>query len=162
MQSQQQFLQFRLQPDLIAAIELDLVTELLDIPLDRVLPMPHLPPSVMGVYNLRGEMLWIFDFKSLIGLNINKSDHNFQCIKPTIILSSVSADQELVSIGLLVGEIDEIKWYETELIQDPIIDKLPLELSSWVKGCWSKSIGEEILILDGEVIFDRTSIQATR
>ena len=51
----------------MALIEIELVTELVNILVDRVVPMPHLPPAVMGVYNWRGEILWIVDLAMLLG-----------------------------------------------------------------------------------------------
>ena len=49
MSTQQQFLRFQLQPGVMALMEIDLVTELVNIPNDRIVPMPHLPPAVMGI-----------------------------------------------------------------------------------------------------------------
>ena len=72
----QQFLRFQLQPsvpDRVAplswSIEIDRVTELVNLPIDRVVPMPQLPPAVMGVYNWRGEILWIIDLATFLGVN---------------------------------------------------------------------------------------------
>ncbi len=156
----QQFLQFRLQPDLTAAIDLDRVTELVNIPLDRIVPMPHLPPAVMGVYNWRGEILWIVDLGQLVGLNNGRSPRHYRSLQPTIIISNTTAGTT-TSIGLVVAEIAEIEWCETAQIQALTPDCLQQTLSSWLVGYWKSTMtGAELPIFDGQAIFNCTELAA--
>jgi positive phototaxis protein PixI len=167
-QSRQQFLRFRLHPDLTAAIEIVSVaarselrvTELIDISLDRVVPMPHLPAAVLGVYNWRGEILWIVDFGTLLGLNSRQSPQHYRNLKPTIVLSDVSSSGETRSIGLVVAEIEEIEWYETVQLQSLTPNSIHLELATWVKGSWQSAPGEELLLFDSQAIFAGTERHA--
>lgn len=176
--TQQQFLRFRLLPDLTALIEIEAigstkdveierqrhiqVTELVNIQIDRVVPMPHLPSAVMGVYNWRGEILWIVDLAMLLGVTTGR---RYRSLQPTIILASsterrgkaTAEDRQEQTIGLVVDEIAEIEWYEPEQIR-------PLELaapalSTWVRGVWTAT-GENFLVVDGQAIFDRPDFDA--
>jgi positive phototaxis protein PixI len=152
-QIQPQFLRFRLQPDLMAAIDIDRVIELVSIPLDRVVPMPHLPPAVMGVYNWRGEILWIVDFAKLLGLDPMPSAQCYRSLQPTIILSYDRAGEK-IEVGLLVAGIEEIESCASQPIQSPTTSHLHQKISSWLKGYWQLTTGEELLILDEQAIFN--------
>lgn len=156
----QQFLLFRLQPDLTAAIDLDRVTELVNIPLDRIVPMPHLPPAVMGVYNWRGEILWIVDLGRLVLLNGGRSPRHYRSLQPTIVISNTTAGTTTL-IGLLVDEIAEIEWCETEQIQALTPDRLQQTLSKWLAGYWRSAMtGAELPIFDGQAIFNCAELDA--
>lgn len=182
--TQQQFLRFVFQPDLMVLIELDArnqsndgvevrqqVTELVNIQIDRVVPMPHLPPAVMGVYNWRGEILWVVDLAMLVGTA--SSIGRYRSLQPMVILtdtedgdfggssrlrtSQLAAAQENRperSIGLVVDEIAEIEWYELDSIRDPEpTDLIPAELLGWLRGVMESTTGENFLVLDGQAIF---------
>jgi positive phototaxis protein PixI len=154
MSTQQQFLQFQLQPDLMAAIEIDLVTELVNIPSDRIVPMPHLSPAVMGMYNWRGEILWVVDLGKLLGSS-SSARHN-RSLQPTIILASSGGneDRQQKVVGLVVDEIAEIEWLDLDSIQSPIPTHIYPEFANWTSGIWQSAISQSCLKLDGSKIFD--------
>jgi positive phototaxis protein PixI len=189
--TQQQFLRFVLSPNLMALIELDArslsldggvnvrhqVTELVNISVDRVVPMPHLPPAVMGVYNWRGEILWVVNLAMLVG--IASSIGRYRSLQPMTILTetedldsggsrlrtsqltTAQEDRQARSIGLVVDEIAEIEWYELDLIRAPEpADRIPPELLGWIRGVMESTTGENFLVLDGQAIFERADIHA--
>ena len=176
--TQRQFLRFLLSPHLTALIEIDdrlvgnavghgqrrhqRVTELVNIQIDRVVPMPHLPPAVMGVYNWRGEILWIVDLAMLLGIVVGT--RRYRSLQPTIILASSTSDgspagmEQEQTIGLVVEEIAEIEWYQPDLIR-PHPDRVTSALSTWVRGVWESAQGN-FLVVDGQAIFDRADFDA--
>ncbi len=160
MSTQQQFLRFQLQPDLMGLMEIDLVTELVNIPSDRIVPMPHLPPAVMGIYNWRGEILWIVDVATLIGANrpVGRS----RSLQPTIILSSgvTPEDRLQTTVGLVVDELDEIEWFDLDLIQSPVPDYIYPEFSKWANGWWVSANHQNFLRLDGQKILTGANFNA--
>jgi positive phototaxis protein PixI len=168
-QSQQQLLRFGLQPDLTAAIEIvgiaaqaeNRVTELVNIPLDRVVPMPHLPPTILGVYNWRGEILWIVDFVTLLGLNpASSAPQHYRNLQPTIVLTNVTGSGNSMSLGLVVDRIDEIEWCQPELARSTPANALETKLATWTKGYWRSATGDRLLVFDGQTIFDRAELHA--
>jgi positive phototaxis protein PixI len=168
-QSQQQLLRFGLQPDLTAAIEIvgvaaqgeNRVTELVNIPLDLVVPMPHLPPTILGVYNWRGEILWIVNFVTLLGLNpASNSPQHYRSLQPTIVLTNVTSSGNSMAIGLVVDRIDEIEWCQPDLARSDPPNPVEAELATWTKGYWRSATGEQILVFDGQTIFDRAELHA--
>ncbi|WP_310423396.1 chemotaxis protein CheW [Chamaesiphon sp. VAR_48_metabat_135_sub] len=155
----QQFLRFQLQPNLMALIEIELVTELVNILVDRVVPMPHLPSAVMGVYNWRGEILWIVDLAMLLGCG---SPRRYRSLQPTMILTSNlnSEDRQQKTIGFVVDEIAELELCDLDLIESPLPDNIYPEFSDWARGLWSSTTGESFLVLNGATILDRASFHA--
>jgi positive phototaxis protein PixI len=152
MSTQQQFLRFQIQPSLMALMEIELVTELVNIPSDRIVPMPHLPAAVMGIYNWRGEILWIVNLATLIGASLPQG--RSRSLQPTIILSTgvTPEDRLQKTVGLVVDELDEIEWFDLDSIQSPIPDHLYPEFSKWANGLWISATGENFLRLDGQKI----------
>ena len=156
--SQQQFLRFQLQSELTAVIEIALVTELVNIASDRIVPMPHLPPAVMGVYNWRGEILWVVDLAVLLGARSSTSQH--RSLQPTIILTSEvkGEDRQSKTVGFVVEAIAEIAWF------DPLpnlgSEDIDPKFSSWASGVLVTATGEQLLKLDGHTIIDRIDFNA--
>jgi len=66
---EEQFLRFHLEPETKIMLPIEQVTEVLKIDVGNIVPIPQMPSWVMGVYNWRGEILWIVDLGHLIGLN---------------------------------------------------------------------------------------------
>jgi positive phototaxis protein PixI len=161
----QQFLRFQLQQRLSNSvahlnwsIEIDRVTELVNILIDRVVPMPHLPPAVMGVYNWRGEILWVIDLATLLEVNNSSTPRRHRSLQPMLIINSAGAShssiehQQQQPIGLIVDEISEIEWCNLELINADLPVNIHPKLSKWVTGSWRSSTGENLPILNGKAI----------
>lgn len=160
MSIQQQFLRFQIQSNLMALMEIDLVTELVNIPIDRIVPMPHLPAAVMGIYNWRGEILWIVNLATLIGAN--RPGARSRSLQPTIILANgvTPEDRLQTTVGLVVDELDEIEWFDLDSIQSPIPAQTYPEFSKWATGLWISASGENFLKLDGQKIFASANFNA--
>jgi positive phototaxis protein PixI len=169
-QNRHQFLKFYLQSDLALLITIEYVIELMNIPIaagsereHRVVPMPHLPPAVMGVYNWRGEILWIVNLAKLLGLNSRSSALQMRIVRPTIVISNATATNvgDLKTIGFVVDSIAEIEWYEPHL--DPnltISNPLHSTLAPWIKSYWRSDTGEILAELDGQISIDRPELNA--
>jgi positive phototaxis protein PixI len=170
-----QFLRFSLQPGLIALIEIERTLELANIPTDRIVPMPHLPPAVRGVYNWRGEILWIVDLALLLGLDGATQRH--RSVQPTIVLSSggevdtfqrqqrsvsaTAAEPTAQTIGFIVDEIVEIEWCEIDPTSGGSLPaQLDPALAQWVSGIWESPDGQDLAILDVQAILDRADFHA--
>jgi positive phototaxis protein PixI len=160
MSTQQQFLRFQIQSNLMALMEIELVTELVNIPIDRIVPMPHLPPAVMGIYNWRGEILWIVNLATLIG--VNHSGGRSPSLQPTIILTSGATPEDRIrtTVGFVVDRLDQIEWFDLDSIQSPLPAHIYPEFSKWANGCWVSPTGENLLKLDGQTIFASANFNA--
>ena len=172
-----QFLKFQIQPNFTAAIEITnnekksgigsdssrpiRVTEIINMQLDLVVPIPHLPPAVIGVYNWRGEILWVVDLSRLLGLTNRTIECHRYIFKPTIAISTTATTgSETKTIGLVVNEISEIEWYRSAPIIEPIADNQHPELWRWMRGYTGAVAGEKLAILDSRAIMEAADIHA--
>ena len=61
------FLRFYFSPKDTALLPLKNVKEVLNIPLMGILPVPHMADCLIGIYNYRGEILWLVDLGAQLG-----------------------------------------------------------------------------------------------
>ena len=168
MSNLQQFLRFQLQPfdsahdklTLMAMMEINLVTELVNVPIDRVVPMPHLPPAVLGVYNWRGEVLWIVDLAMLLGTRT--CSLRTRSLQPTVILSNAlkNESRQQRTVGFVVDEIAEIEWCDLEAIDAILPADIHPQFSRWTSGLWQAANGESFLVLNGQKILNEADFHA--
>lgn len=149
-----QYLRFHLKPDTNAMLPVAQLTEVLSIPLGQIVPIPHLPAWVMGVYNWRGEILWTVDLGHLLGFTpwyqqaMTSSHHR------AIVLHSAQGtkrDQGKM-LGLVVSRVEDIEWCDPAQIQSPPASAVTASLAPFLRGYWLKDNSEMLVTLDGEAI----------
>ena len=64
----EQFLRLYLDGETGALLPISQLTEVLNVSYSQVMPIPHMYPWIMGVYNWRGEILWLVDLANLVGI----------------------------------------------------------------------------------------------
>ncbi|MDY7016132.1 MAG: chemotaxis protein CheW, partial [Cyanobacteriota bacterium] len=65
----EEFLRFYLSAKDAALLPVSCVKEVLQVVAADILPVPHLSDRLLGVYNWRGEMLWLVDLNRLLGFS---------------------------------------------------------------------------------------------
>lgn len=161
----QQFLRFHLMPDITALLPVHQMTEVVTLAINDIVPIPQMPAWVMGVYNWRGEILWLVDLGHLIGLTpiyqqaTSLSTYTAVVVHPT---QQISSRQRAGSqntggkmLGLLVNRVEDMEWCNPDLIQSPPMSAVSPELVPFLRGYWLKSNGEILVVLDGESIIAR-------
>lgn len=153
---EEQFLRLHLVPNTSILLPIQQLVEVLKIPTHAIVPLPHLPAWVMGVYNWRGEILWVVDLGHLCGLTPWYQQGSNVSVHSTVILqagarkaSSLSREQTL---GLVVNRVEDIEWCNTDLIQSLPPFSINSQLERLLRGYWWKSHGDMLAILDGEAI----------
>ena len=174
----EQFLRFHLEPDITALLPIQHLSEVLTIPIGQIVPIFNLPAWVMGVYNWRGEVLWMVDLNHLIGLTpwyqqmskgrqhtvLNESHSLAQPIKPVSIAhtaivlhvrsrNATSTHLKSQMLGVVVNRVEDIEWCNPDLIQSPSSSTVIPELVPFLRGCWLKSNGDLLVVFDSEAIF---------
>lgn len=170
----QQFLQFTLEPDTNLILPLFQLTEILTVPLGQITPIPHMPPWTMGVHNWRGEVLWVVDFGAFLGLTPWHLQSGSRTNYRVIILNGAvpfnldpsgsrrSLGQRNQMLGLVVTEVEDITWCETDQIQSPPAASISSDLAPYVLGFWVSPPGSMYMVLDGQAIVGRLmATQAT-
>lgn len=153
----QQFLRFHLMPDTTAMLPIQQLTEVLTIPTDQIVPISHMPPWVMGVYNWRGEILWIIDIGHLVGLTPWHQQESSGSAYKAIVLKAHSNQGKTTTIknlmlGLVVSSVEDIEWCNTDLIQSPPSSAITSDLVPFLRGYWLNSNGEMLPVMDGSAI----------
>lgn len=132
--SQQRFLQFSLQGNDPALLPVEYIAEVLRLPIGEVLPVPHMPSFVLGIYNWRGEIIWLVDFDRLVGHPIGFCCTT-QAIKGMIIVLEVER-----FFGLVVSQIDDIGWHDPAQLCPPSGQLFSPKLLPFVQGYFSSGI----------------------
>lgn len=155
----EQFLRFHLLPNTTALLPIEQLTEVLTISRDQVVPIFHMPPWVMGVYNWRGEILWVLDLGHLIGLNpwyqqsISTPTFTAVVLQPQFKSATPNKDKSHI-LGLVVNRVEDIEWCSLDAIQSPPLSAVTPELVPFLRGYWLKSNHEMLLLIDGQAIIE--------
>lgn len=153
---QEQFLRFHLVPQTKVMLPVAQLTEVLTIPIGQIIPIPHMPSWVMGVYNWRGEILWMVDLGYLVGLTPWHQQSVTSSNYRAIVLHS-SSEKTLNKVrsqmlGLVVSQVEDIEWCNSEEIQSPPASAVTPSLAPFLRGYWVKPNGDLIVTLDGDAI----------
>ena len=156
----QQFLRFHLMPDTTALLPVHQMTEVVTMAINEVVPIPHLPAWVMGVYNWRGEILWLVDLGHLIGLPpihqqaTGRSTYTAIVIHPTQQGRQQAGSQKTSGklLGLLVNRVEDMESCNPDLIQSPPQSSVSSELVKFLRGYWLKTNGDILVVLDANSI----------
>jgi purine-binding chemotaxis protein CheW len=128
--------------DMCLALEIGLIQEIIrDIKVTRV---PHAPPQVRGVINLRGEVTTVIDLRQVLGLAPLDATSNTQ----TLIVRSQGE-----SIGLIVDRMGDICAVDAASIVPPPPNVESVDSRFFQGVCQRKT--EIILVLDLEEALSR-------
>ncbi|ACB53542.1 putative CheW-like protein [Crocosphaera subtropica ATCC 51142] len=151
----EQFLRFRLIPDTTLLLPVSQLTEVITIPVGQIVPIPQMPSWVMGVYNWRGEILWMIDLGELLGLTPWQQQPQVTPIYRTIVLHSGAISQNKAHrqhLGAVVSGVDDIEWCNPNDIQSPPGSTMTSNLAPFLRGYWLPPHGDMLVVLDGEAI----------
>jgi positive phototaxis protein PixI len=152
VQSQQdlrQFLCFQLPGGTLAMLPTQQLVEIANLSLSQIVPIPDVSPSLLGVCNWRGEVLWLADLGHFLGFeplytqSLRKGQVN------TIIVHSDGQ-----TLGLGVEQVNEMLWCDRTQIQPAPMQHLSPNLVRCIQGCWSDPKGNVFLVLDAEAMMD--------
>lgn len=162
-ESKQQFLRFHLVPDTTAILPLHQITEVLTMAVGEIMPIPHMPVWVMGVYNWRGEILWMVDLGYLVGLTPWYQQVTNDSTYTTIVIQSmqqVRSPQQVGNsgtgkkqLGLVVNRVEDMEQCHPEEIQS--LPATTPELVPFLRGSWQNANGEVLLVMDSDAIIAR-------
>lgn len=136
-------------------LPIEQITEVLKIQFNQIVPIPQMPAWVMGVYNWRGDILWMLDLGHLIGLDSwyqhqNRSNHTAIVLSPE---RKNQADYDTgIHLGLVVAGIEDLETCDISTIQSALGSKVTARLGDFLQGYWLTPEGEMILALDAKAI----------
>jgi positive phototaxis protein PixI len=157
----QQFLRLSLTPQNVFLLPVQQLIEVLAVPINQVVPIPHMSPEVTGIYNWRGEILWVIDLGHLLELapwyKQTVSLSTFTLVVLQIGNSKKTTNfTEKKNLGLIVSKVEGIESFGPKSIQ-PIPSSEISDLTQLLQGYYAKSDNEMLKILDGQAIINAMS-----
>lgn len=157
----EQFLQLKLAPKVPALLSLQQMTEVLTISPGRIIPIPEMPAWVMGVYNWRGQILWMVDLGHLCGFTPWYQQASSVLVHKAVVLRiHPEGSPNYVKnqmLGLVVDQVEDVEWLDPAGIQTLVPTMTQPQFEKLVRGYWPKSNSELLAILDGAAIFTAIS-----
>lgn len=136
------YLKFQLAPGNSALLDMKQVQEVLLLPLQRLTPLPNMPPHILGLMNRRSRVIWVIDLPQM--LNLPNLDSNRR--QHSLVLLRV-AD---ITLGLAVQQIEGIVWLSPDRTQSAPTNVTPA-MVAYLRGCVLEK-QDLLLVLDGAAI----------
>ncbi|MDR9403049.1 MAG: chemotaxis protein CheW [Halothece sp. Uz-M2-17] len=146
-------IRFHLVPDTTALLTISQLSEVLKVDTRQLVPLPKLPSWVMGIYNWRGEILWVVDLGGLLGLTPLPEQPLATTRLPLLVLRAQDEAGNRKNLGLIVENVEGITRIDPSSIQSPPESTFTPELSRVLRGYSLTSDGEMLMVLSAEAIF---------
>ncbi|AFY43826.1 chemotaxis protein CheW [Nostoc sp. PCC 7107] len=147
MENPQKFLSFTLGSNDQAVISLQHITEVLQISLVDICGVPQMPSCILGIYNWRGEMLWLVDLEEMLGYPSLLRGINFLSKMMAIIL-----EVDGKNLGFLVRNMMDIECLEPQQMKQPSADLFSPKISAFLQGYFINSVEKMVFSLDAVAI----------
>lgn len=139
--------------DIELLLPVNQLVEILNVPIGQVVPIFHLPPWVPGVYNLRGEVLWMADLSHLLGLTPWYQQANYGSNHTVVVLDRLESRQlraeERSPLGLIVKRVDGMATGDLKNLAAPSAAAALDQASEFIRGCLA---GDGTPVLNGEAV----------
>lgn len=138
----------------IALLDTEVVTEVITIASENILPVPQMFYCVLGIYSWRSEMLWIVDLENLLGY-------------PPPLLQEGTNRELLVmvvqfqgqSMGLVVSKIDNLIEGDLQQLKPSSPEIFSEDILPFLHGYFTSQNNDIVMLIDAEEIFHFFSIK---
>jgi len=155
LETKQKFLSFSLGVRDTAVIPLEQITEVVQIPLTEICGVPQMPNCVVGIYNWRGEMLWLVDLEEMLGYPPLLQGSNFLSKMMALVL-----EHEGKYLGILIRQLIDIDWLDTQQMKQLSGEVFYPEMTPFLQGYFINESEQMIFNLDASAML-QTSIWTT-
>ncbi len=164
----QKFLRFNFSADSTALLPLSTIKEVLNISLNKIHPVPHMADCLLGIYDYRGEILWLADLGEQLGLtpsiNYLNIDSSYQSSSLegeiasglTNTLTVIVIQDKEKSLGIVVPKVVDIEIHDTQEIQQASEDLFSAQILPFLQGYL---IGLSTPVLDPSSLVEDTQLQ---
>ncbi len=143
-----QVLTFKLA-DEVYGVDIMSVREVLDF--SSVTKVPHTPEYMVGVINLRGNVVPVVDLKKKF--KIGKTE---KTVNTCIIIVEVEIDGESTVLGALADSVQEVVEFEKDCIEDA--PKIGTQLNTAFIAGMAKRDSGFVIILNVNAVFSNTEV----
>lgn len=127
--NERRFLRFCMNERETALLSLSQIQQVLKVPVVEILPVPHMPDCVLGIYNWRGETLWLVDLAQQLGFPSALTDLR---TLETVSTITIQVDQRF--LGMVVPQTIDIETHNLQQLQPPTAGLFPAKLLSCMQG----------------------------
>ena len=138
----------------IALLDAEIVTEVITVAPQDILPVPQMFYCVLGIYSWRSEMLWIVDLENLLGYPPPLTNDN-----PNRELLIMVVQYEGQSMGLLVSGIDNLIEHDISKFKSSSPEIFSEDVLPFLQGYFPSADNDIIMLIDAEEIFSFFSIK---
>ena len=138
------FLRFYIESGQEFALPAQGIREVLALTPDQITPIPNVSPVLIGVLNLRGQVVWVTDIGQFLG-HTKPLDTDCQEI------SIIAIESNEIIVGLAVAKVMDMDWLDAETLSPPL--SAPDNMTPFLKGEWDLNDANGYLrLLDPEAI----------
>lgn len=122
----------------------------------KITKVPHSPEYMLGVINLRGEVLPLVDFRVKFGMA--QTEHT---VNTCILVLSIHLNGENIQVGALVDSVQEVLEIEPEeLLPPPNLGNM--FRSEFITNVYKTSKEDFIMVVDIDHIFELDEIEVLK
>ncbi len=147
LETEQKFLSFHLGTKDTAVMSLQHITEVLQVPLTEICGVPQMPSCVLGIYNWRGEMLWLVDLEDMLGYTPLSHSTNSLTRMMAIVIQ-----KDGKYLGLLVRQILDIEWLDVKRIKNVDNQLFSSQIIPFIQGYFINDKEEMITYIDAQSV----------
>jgi positive phototaxis protein PixI len=127
------FLRFYFNDRETALLPLSRIQQVLKVPVAEILPVPHMADCVLGIYNWRGEMLWLVDLAQQLGFSSSLTE-----IRSRDTVTAIAIQTEHKFLGVIVPQLRDVETHSADQLQPPT-SVFPAKLLAFMKGYFISS-----------------------
>jgi positive phototaxis protein PixI len=147
LENKHKFLSLHLGAKDTAVISLEQITEVFQVSLTDICGVPQMPNCVLGIYNWRGEMLWLVDLEEMLGYA-----PILQAANSLSSLMAIVLEREGKHLGLLVRSLMDIESLDINQMKPASVELFYPGMTPFLKGYFINSAEEMLLNLDATAI----------
>ncbi|MBD2021214.1 chemotaxis protein CheW [Leptolyngbya sp. FACHB-36] len=128
-ETERRFLRFYINDRETALLPLSSIQQVRKVPVMEILPVPHMPDCVLGIYNWQGEMLWLVDLAQQLGFASSLTD--FRSLET---VSTIAIQTNHTCLGMVVPQTIDIETHNLQQLQPPTVGLFSAKLLSCMQG----------------------------
>lgn len=135
------YVRFQIEIHTPAILSMEVVQEVLIVPISRITPMPNMPECILGLLNRRNRVLWVIDLAQV--LSLQPVDANAQQYHMVIIRV------DSFPLALVVQEVRGVTRFTPDCIQSPVVGES--NIIPYIDG-WILQQQERLLVMNAKAI----------
>jgi positive phototaxis protein PixI len=125
----ERFLRLQLCPETSSLLEVKDIAAVISVLVTDILPVPHMPSCVLGLYNWRGEMLWLIDLGQQVGFPglLSDSSSLSQCMAVIVEINGQA-------LGFCVSQVHDIESHDLQSLHMASSEMFSEKFLFFIKG----------------------------